>query len=605
MKKLFLVDAYALIYKYYYAFLTRPMRNRTGMNTSVVFGFVKFLRDILKRENPDLLGVAFDPKGGSFRRELYPEYKANRPATPEDIALSIPYIKRILDAMCVPVLEVEGFEADDVIGTLSQKAAAEGYEVFMVTPDKDYGQLVRPCCKLYKQKGDGIEIVDCDAIRAHYGFDDPTLVRDVLALWGDASDNIPGVPGIGEKGACKLVQTWGTVENILSNVERIKGRQGESIAAWGDKLLLAKRLTTIRLDVPIEFRPEELTMCPPNLDELRALFAELDFTMFLRDLQNVAPLEESDGPRQDPQRQLAEMARAKSAAAKKAALVGQGDLFAPADPAPAAAAPVADDEEVDETDALPAEPEMESAQTTPHDYRIVRTADELRAMIAEIRRYPEFCFDTETTGFDLFNDRIVGMSFAVVPHEDDDLNLLSGVTGQFTDAGSEVYVVFVSTGDAAGLGEKRVYEAINALSLDGVPEENIIFLGYGDSIPDDGIHIYNAAPNAVTPSLSGRTETHAAPNHKAYREGTPYTRENLLGDLRSVIEEIRADAGLDIGGTLIGMHLKKVAVPVRLKQDHIGQAIVLAARVRPKFIGGERAIYNEELKNGYPDFDAE
>ena len=417
MKKLFLVDAYALIYKYYYAFLTRPMRNRTGMNTSVVFGFVKFLRDILKRENPDLLGVAFDPKGGSFRRELYPEYKANRPATPEDIALSIPYIKRILDAMCVPVLEVEGFEADDVIGTLSQKAAAEGYEVFMVTPDKDYGQLVRPCCKLYKQKGDGIEIVDCDAIRAHYGFDDPTLVRDVLALWGDASDNIPGVPGIGEKGACKLVQTWGTVENILSNVERIKGRQGESIAAWGDKLLLAKRLTTIRLDVPIEFRPEELTMCPPNLDELRALFAELDFTMFLRDLQNVAPLEESDGPRQDPQRQLAEMARAKSAAAKKAALVEQGDLFAPADPAPAAAAPVEDDEEVDETDALPAEPEMESAQTTPHDYRIVRTADELRAMIAEIRRYPEFCFDTETTGFDLFNDRIVGMSFAVVPHE--------------------------------------------------------------------------------------------------------------------------------------------------------------------------------------------
>ena len=151
MKKLFLVDAYALIYKYYYAFLTRPMRNRTGMNTSVVFGFVKFLRDILKRENPDLLGVAFDPKGGSFRRELYPEYKANRPATPEDIALSIPYIKRILDAMCVPVLEVEGFEADDVIGTLSQKAAAAGYEVFMVTPDQEYGQLVRPCCMLYKQ----------------------------------------------------------------------------------------------------------------------------------------------------------------------------------------------------------------------------------------------------------------------------------------------------------------------------------------------------------------------------------------------------------------------------------------------------------------------
>jgi len=414
MEKLFLVDAYALIYKYYYAFLTRPMRNRAGMNTSVVFGFVKFLRDILKRERPDLLGVAFDPAGGSFRRELYPEYKANRPATPEDITRSVPYIKRILDAMCVPILEVAGFEADDVIGTLSKKAAAEGYDVFMVTPDKDYGQLVDEHCKLYKQKGEGIEIVDRAAIRRQYGFDDPTLVRDMLALWGDASDNIPGVPGIGEKGACKLVQTWGTVENILSNVDRIKGRQGENIAAWGDKLRLAKTLTTIRLDVPIEFRPAELTMCPPDYDALRALFAELDFTQFLRDLRNVAPLEESDAPRQDPQRQLAEMARAKSAAAKKAALAGQGDLFAPAQPAPAAAAEEAGAEQ---PEMLPAEPEFENIQTVPHDYRIVRTADELRTMIAEIRRYPEFCFDTETTGFDLFNDRIVGMSFAVVPHE--------------------------------------------------------------------------------------------------------------------------------------------------------------------------------------------
>ena len=418
MKKLFLIDAYALIYKYYYAFLSRPMRNRLGMNTSIVFGFTKFLRDILKREKPDLLGVAFDPQGGSFRRELYPEYKANRPATPEDITLSVPYVKRILDAMCVPVLEVAGYEADDVIGTLSQKAAAEGYEVFMVTPDKDYGQLVREHCKIYKQKGDGIEVVDCAVIRAHYGFEDPTLVRDVLALWGDASDNIPGVPGIGEKGACKLVREWGTVENILAHAGDIRGRQGENIAAWGDKLLLAKRLTTICLDVPIEFRPEELTMCAPNLDALKALFAELDFTMFLHDLQNVAPLEESDAPRQDPQRQLAEMARAKSAAAKKAALAGQGDLFAPAElPAGPSAADVAALQELpdDAMTGLPAEPE--SAQTLPHDYRIVRTEEELRQMIAEIRRYDEFCFDTETTGFDLFNDRIVGMSFAVVPHE--------------------------------------------------------------------------------------------------------------------------------------------------------------------------------------------
>ncbi|MBR3847533.1 MAG: DNA polymerase I, partial [Alistipes sp.] len=253
MKKLFLVDAYALMFKYYYAFLGRPMRNHAGMNTSVVFGFVKFLRDILKREKPDLLGVAFDPKGGSFRRELYPEYKANRAETPEDIITSLPYVKRVLEAMCIPILEVEGYEADDVIGTLSQRGVEAGYEVYMVTPDKDYGQLVREHCKIYKQKGsDGsVEIVDCAAIAAKYGINDPQLVRDILAIWGDASDNIPGVPGIGEKGACKLVQEWGTVENILDNVASIKGKQGEKIAAWGDKLLLAKRLTTICLDVPI------------------------------------------------------------------------------------------------------------------------------------------------------------------------------------------------------------------------------------------------------------------------------------------------------------------------------------------------------------------
>ena len=330
MKKLFLVDAYALLFKYYYAFLGRPMRNRNGMNTSVVFGFVKFLRDIQKRERPDLLGVAFDPKGGSFRREIFPEYKANRSETPEDILISVPYVKRVLEAMCIPILEVEGYEADDVIGTLSQKGAAAGYDVYMVTPDKDYGQLVREHCRIYKQKGsDGaIEIVDREAIRQKYGIDDPVLVRDILALWGDASDNIPGVPGIGEKTACKLVQEWGTVERILDNVASIKGRQGEKIAAWGDNLRLAKRLTTICLDVPIDFSEEELTVCAPHLDDLKALFAELDFKAFLNDLANLAPPEPlPDGPRQEEQRQLAEMARAKSAAAKKAALAGQGNLF--------------------------------------------------------------------------------------------------------------------------------------------------------------------------------------------------------------------------------------------------------------------------------------
>ncbi len=354
----------------------------------------------------------------------------------------MPYVKRVLEAMCIPILEVEGYEADDVIGTLSQKGAAAGYDVYMVTPDKDYGQLVREHCKIYKQQGhDGrIEIVDCDAIREKYGIDDPVLVRDILALWGDTSDNIPGVPGIGEKSACKLVQEWGTVENILANVGKIKGKQGEKIAEWGDKLRLAKTLTTICLDVPIEFRAEELTVCEPHIDALRALFAELDFKAFMNDIANLAPPEpESDIPQQEAQRQLAEMARAKSAAAKRAVLAGQGNLFeafgfgesAATQPIPGSSAtgqPTADTsgqptaDIVSEASAaesfdLPEIPEFDTALTTPHTYTLVENVDQLRAVIAEVAVCPEFCFDTETTGLDVFNDRIVGLSLAVRPHE--------------------------------------------------------------------------------------------------------------------------------------------------------------------------------------------
>ena len=414
MKKLFLVDAYALIFKYYYAFLGRPMRNREGMNTSVVFGFVKFLRDIQKRERPDLLGVAFDPKGGSFRRDIFPEYKANRSETPEDILLSIPYVKRVLDAMCIPILEVAGYEADDVIGTLSQKGVEAGYDVYMVTPDKDYGQLVRDNCRIYKQRGaeGSIEIVDREAIREKYGIDDPQLVRDILALWGDASDNIPGVPGIGEKIACKLVREWGTVENILDNVSKIKGKQGEKIAGWADNLRLAKRLTTICLDVPIPFREEDLTVCDPHIDQLRGIFAELDFKAFMNDLTNLAPAEPlPEGPRQEAQTQLAEMARAKSAAAKKAALAGQGNLFGD----PVVPLPAAQEVPVVELQAEAEAIQFRTAQTTPHEYTLVETAAQLREVVAAVGRYPEFCFDTETTGFDIFNDRIVGLSLAVEP----------------------------------------------------------------------------------------------------------------------------------------------------------------------------------------------
>ena len=414
-KRLFLIDAYALIFKYYYAFMGRPMRNRDGLNTSVVFGFTKFLRDILKREKPDLIGVAFDPPGGSFRGEIFPEYKANRPPTPEDIKISVPYVKRLLEAMCIPVLEVKGFEADDVIGTLAKRGAKAGYEVFMVTPDKDYGQLVDEQCKIYTQKGDEIIIVDKAAIEAKYGFDEPVLVRDMLALWGDASDNIPGVPGIGEKGACKLVKSYGTVENILENCDKIGGKTGKNIAEWGDKLRLAKELTTIRLDVPIPFDESALTMCCPNFTKLKALYSELNFTSFLRDLENMAPEEPAtEGPKQEPQIQLQEVARAKAEAKRRAKLEGQGDLFAMFD-APATPAEEPNSEQETATEDNNEGPR--NISNTPHEYTVIHTPEEFETLCDTLAKYSEFCFDTETTGLSPISSEIVGMSFATEPHK--------------------------------------------------------------------------------------------------------------------------------------------------------------------------------------------
>ena len=409
MKKLFLIDAYALIFKYYYAFYGRPMRNRAGMNTSIVFGFTKFLRDIIKREKPDLLGVAFDPAGGSFRREMYPEYKANRPETPEDIIESVPYVKRIVEAMCIPILEIPGYEADDVIGTLAFKGDAAGYDVYMVTPDKDYGQLVGDNRKIYKQKGDQIEIVDKAAIKEKYGIDDPILVRDILALWGDASDNIPGVTGIGEKGASKLVQKWGDVENIIANAATIGGKQGANIAASNEQLRMSKTLTTICLDVPIEFNAADLTMCCPKIDMLKSLFTELDFKAFMGDLQNMAPAEDTSIPRQQEQTQLANMARVKAGEAKRKAMEGQGSLFDMFGNPSVEAASVQSVEQESNGFA--------TAATVAHKYTIVRDAEALKGVVAQCMNYSEVCFDIETSGFDVFNSRIVGLSLAVKPHE--------------------------------------------------------------------------------------------------------------------------------------------------------------------------------------------
>lgn len=427
MKKLFLIDAYALIFRSYYAFLGRPMSNGRGVNTAPVFGFVKFLRDIIKREKPQYLGVAFDPKGGSFRREIYPLYKANRPETPEDIVAAVPYIKSILEAMRIPVLEVPGFEADDVIGTLSHKAAIEGFEVYMVTPDKDYGQLVDRNVFIYRQKkgSEGIDILGPEQIMEHYGISDPRHVIDILALWGDAADNIPGVTGIGEKGAAKLVGRFGTVENILAHSDQLTPKQRVNVEAARDQLLLSKRLATIEMDVPIDFMPETLEMEQPDCEALKQIYTELNFSMFLREMESnkfspfnsvvkvdTPTVADNEVPIQAAQMQLAQIAAEKSRKRTAEKLAGQGSLF---DAPVSAEAP--QPEPAAEPDLFSEAPVFDTIRSVEHTYHTVQSAAELRELVAMLEKQPMFCFDSETTGFDVFNDRIVGLSFAVRPFE--------------------------------------------------------------------------------------------------------------------------------------------------------------------------------------------
>ncbi len=525
MERLFLIDAYALIFRAYYAFIGRPMRNSEGLNTSAIFGFVKFLRDLIRREEPRLLGVAFDPKGGNFRHEIYPQYKANREATPEDIIAAVPYIKRVLEAMRIPVIEVPGYEADDVIGTLSMKAAGAGYEVYMVTPDKDYGQLIRPTVRIYKQRkgGDGIEVIGCEQIREHYGIDDPCRVIDILALWGDASDNIPGVPGIGEKSAIKLVCEFGTVENLLENTDKLKGKQRENIEALREQILLAKRLATIELNVPVEFDPAGLTMENPDLEMLADVYRELGFRSFLNELQGnpfvtaaegvagtasgagrgsagqvaahasgitdtggiaggagsvgiagtVAAAGGSGGAgttgmpgASDGRRAGVAGSRASGNAVQDASQgslfdafgqvpdagaafpgagdltpsgsvsepyagnspAGQRDLFAGPGEVSGVGGMVQHDPNRDTANAGAAGDRVTSAgglfgqqyqtiDTVPHTYHTVTEPAELEALAARLAACEAFCFDTETTGFDVFGDRLVGISVAIEPHE--------------------------------------------------------------------------------------------------------------------------------------------------------------------------------------------
>lgn len=283
MKKLFLLDAYALIYRAYYALIRAPRVTTGGLNTSAIYGFCNTLDEVLRKENPDYIGVCFDPRGGhTFRHEAYPEYKAQRDKQPEDITLSIPYIKRILDAYHIPAIEVEGYEADDVIGTLARKAEAADFVTYMMTPDKDYGQLISDRVLQYRPslRGQGFEVRGPEQVCERYGISRPEQVIDLLALEGDASDNVPGCSGVGEKTAAKLIAEWGSVENLLEHTAELKGALKAKVEANTEQIRFSKFLVTIKTDVPVDITPDDLIRREPDVDALRAIYDELEFKTF-------------------------------------------------------------------------------------------------------------------------------------------------------------------------------------------------------------------------------------------------------------------------------------------------------------------------------------
>ena len=378
MDKLFLLDAYALIYRSYYAFIKNPRINSKGLNTSAIIGFVNTLQEVLTKEQPTHIGVAFDPHGPTFRSEAYPAYKAQREATPEDIRKAIPIIKDLLKAYRIPILQVDGFEADDVIGTLATKAGAQGIETYMLTPDKDYGQLVSEHVFIYRPRhGGGYETLGVEEVKQKYGIPSTTSVIDLLALMGDSADNFPGCPGVGEKTAVKLINEFGTVEDMLSRVNEIKGALKTKVETHIDDIKLSKFLATIKTDVPIELNLEELKLSKPNEEELAKLFEELEF------------------------KSLANKILKKPEKIVKP-VNGQLDLFAEFAPTSTGNAEFSS---------------FETLKTVAHEYKLVDNEDDL-LKLCELFRTKEFLsLDTETTSTVAIDAELVGLSFSVKEHE--------------------------------------------------------------------------------------------------------------------------------------------------------------------------------------------
>jgi DNA polymerase-1 len=390
--KLILVDAYAFIYRAYYAYMKSPRINSKGMNTSAIFGFVNTLDSVLKAELPTHIGVAFDTPQPTFRHEAYPQYKAQREKTPEDIHAAVPYIKRILTAYQIPILEMPGFEADDVIGTLALQAGQAGFRTLMMTPDKDYGQLVGENVFIYKPRfGEkGFDLVGTEQIKAKYGIDNPCQIIDLLGLWGDTSDNIPGCPNVGEKRAKELLRQFGSIDELLARTDELKGALQATVRDNAEQIRFSRFLATIKIDVPIAFRPEELLRGEPDRAALHDIYEELEFRSLIERMR----LSPSGAP----------AAEASAAPPAPVAQGGQLDLFAE---------PVVHE-------AAPAErraSSLQSLNTVEHSYHLVEGDAAVRALASKLQGVPALVLDTETTGLDPLTAELVGISFAVRPHE--------------------------------------------------------------------------------------------------------------------------------------------------------------------------------------------
>ena len=389
MDKLFLIDAYALIFRSYYAFLKSPRINSKGFNTSAVLGFVNTLEEILAKEHPTHLGVAFDPKGGTFRHELYKEYKAQREETPEVIRQSVPVIKEILEAYRIPILEVPGFEADDVIGTLSKKADELGITTYMMTPDKDYCQLVTERALIYKPKygSAGYDILGPQQVLERYGLKSTDQVIDMLGLMGDSADNIPGCPGVGEKTAVKLISEFGGIDGLLANTDKLKGAIKDKVENNIEQIKFSRLLATIRTDVPIELDMESLVMCEPDEKKLVSLFEDLEFRNLIKRTRTIVP-EKTEEPVILPK--------------SKKEDGFHGDLFDLFQP------------DVQETPEFSSLKDLKSVQ---HTYHLIENEHDAEALAHKISVQDYFCFDTETTGTNPIIAQIVGLSICFKEHE--------------------------------------------------------------------------------------------------------------------------------------------------------------------------------------------